>query len=71
MNQKTLSISAVILFGEEDNFLEDTIASIKNQNDQILEIMVIDGSAHDRGERIAKDHPGIDYYHQPNHHTLM
>lgn len=71
VKRETLSVSVIILLNDLNNFWEDTINSVKNQNHQLLEIIVIDGSDQGQGAEITKDDPEIYYYHQPNRNKAM
>jgi len=71
VKRETLAVSVIILLNDLNKFWEDTIDSVKNQNHQLLEIIVIDGSDQGQGAEITKDDLAIYYYHQPNRNKAM
>jgi uncharacterized protein (DUF1919 family) len=67
MKHDPLSVSVIVLVGDDrDRFLVETIDSIKNQDRQLLEIIVIDSSSQGDADEIVQQFTGISYYHQPD-----
>jgi uncharacterized protein (DUF1919 family) len=67
MKRETLSVSAIVLVSDDrDKFLAETIDSIKSQDRQPLEIIIIDSSSQGDAAEIVRQFTGISYYHQPD-----